>query len=694
MPTFGQASGGRTQNPQGPNGHGQQGYPQPQPGQGQAGSGQQGHGQRGYGPPWDNAQPDGQQAYGGPPWQQSGHGQQGYGQPGQGQPGYGQQGFNQPGFNQQGNSQPGLGPFGPRPDLPGTGTAPTWTPGNDGGGGHAGHQRTAKQPRKRRNLLLAITAGTVALIVVVAVVAVTVLKHNGPGTPAFGMIPTGSTPQQDGQQVTTAFLKDWRKGNLGEAANLTNHPAAAKAALAAYARDLELKKLSATTSSVTSAAGSTSATPRETAKFALTASVAAKDGTTVVRGTWGYKSTLVTYQEAKSSVWFVAWKPDVVAPNITTSTHLATIAVPPTVGLVTDANGEGLTTFGDAGLTTISGLLSASPPPGQGKPGLDVQIENSKGTAVKDSQAIVVSPQNIPSVTTTISTTDETAARAAVAMHPQSSMVVIQPSTGDILAIANNDNDNDFALTAAVAPGSSMKVITSTALFNSGRITPQTAVTCPPTYTITGITYHNDQNESEPAGTPFITDFAESCNNAFTTQEPYLSGQLASTAKDYYGLDQKWDIGLGTASASYFDAPASASGSELAQEAFGEGALTASPLAMASVAATVDYGSFKQPILVTGVKQKTATPLSASTDTYLKEVMRAVVTYGTAADIGFGPDVYAKTGTADIVGQEKPNSWLIAFDPNDDIAVACLVLNAGYGAQFAGPEVKAFLDGS
>ena len=53
-------------------------------------------------------------------------------------------------------------------------------------------------------------------------------------------------------------------------------------------------------------------------------------------------------------------------------------------------------------------------------------------------------------------------------MHAQSSMVVIQPSTGKILAIANNDGFNDFALTADVAPGSTMKIITSTALFNAG----------------------------------------------------------------------------------------------------------------------------------------------------------------------------------------------------------------------------------
>jgi hypothetical protein len=521
-----------------------------------------------------------------------------------------------------------------------------------------------------------------------------VLKHNGPGTPVYGLIPTGSTPQADGQQITTAFLQAWESGNLTQAANYTNHPAAAKAALATYAKYLDLGKMTARTGSVTSAAGSTAAVPSETAKFTVNASVAAKDGTKVLRGMWSYNSTLTAYQQANSSIWFISWRPDVVAPNLTTTSRLAAISVAPTVGLVTDANGEGLSTFGDAGLTNIAHDLSEFPPTTEGKPGLDVQIETAKGKPVANSQAIVIAADNIPSITTTITTTDETAARAAVAMHPNSSIVVIQPSTGDILAVANNDGFNDFALTAAVAPGSSMKVITSTALFNAGTLTPQSPVTCPPAFTIQGITYHNDQGESEPAGTPFITDFAQSCNNAFTTQEPNLYGKLASTAKDYYGLNQDWDIGIGGLSASYFNAPATASGSELAQEAFGEGQLTASPIAMASVAATVDYGSFKQPILVPGTKQVTATALPASTDTYMKEMMRAVVTEGTADGIGFGPDVYAKTGTADIKGQEQPNSWLIAFDPDQDVAVACLVLNAGYGAQFAGPEVKAFLDAS
>ena len=160
---------------------------------------------------------------------------------------------------------------------------------------------------------------------------------------------------------------------------------------------------------------------------------------------------------------------------------------------------------------------------------------------------------------------------------------------------------------------------------------------------------------------------------------------------NYYGLNQKWDLGIAGLSASYFNAPESASGSELAQEAFGEGSLIASPLAMASVAATVDEGMFKQPILVTGLKQVTATALPAE---HRRPAQADDAGRGDQRDggrHGVWPRRLRNTGTADIQGQEQPNSWLIAFDPGQDIAVAALVLNAGYGAQFAGPEVKQFL---
>jgi len=530
--------------------------------------------------------------------------------------------------------------------------------------------------------VLAVVAGIAAAIVTVVT--------SGGNAHTTGFLPTGTSVGQDAEQITGAFLQAWRTGDLGQAARYTDHPAVAEAGLVTYRKYLNLRKLTAAVSSTAPASGSGT---RETVQYAINATVATPDGAKTLSGTWSYHASLVAYQQRNSQLWYIAWAPDVLAPNLTSSTHLAAIRSAPEVTEVDDASANDITSYKDAGLTNIANLLEKQAPPGRGTPGLYVEIQTASGHAVQNSQAAVIAPNNIPNLATTIDARAEAAARTAVAGHKNSSMVAIQPSTGKILAIANNAGFNDFALTAKVAPGSTMKVITSAALISAGVLSASSSVGCPATYTVQGITYHNDNNETLPASTPLTTDFAQSCNNAFSMQWPHLSGgRLARAARDYFGLDQKWGIGIPGLSSSYFNAPDSASGSELAQEAFGEGQLTASPLAMASVAATVAAGTFKQPILLPGTRQVTATPLPASTDAQLKQMMQAVVTSGTAASVGFGPGVYAKTGTADIQGQEQPNSWLIAFDPAKDVAVACLVVNAGYGAQFAGPEVKAFLD--
>jgi hypothetical protein len=693
QPQYGQGGYGQPSPGFGAAGYGQPGYTEPtvaqpvpgqygQPGYGadgygtaqgtQPGYGREGYGQQGYGQQAPGLPGDGgagylaETAY----QQQAGYGQQGYGQQGYGQPGYGQEGYGAAGYAAAGFGQ--QAPGGPPPGVPGGGA---------GGGG--------KRPWRSRKVLLSATAGGLAVVVAAALTYAFVVKH-GPGVPATGMIPTGSTPAQDGRQVASAFLTDWEQGNLAKAASLTDNPAAAKAALAAYAKDLGLRSVTFGFKGETSVTSAT-AGPREKVTYSVAAVVSAGTGAGKLQGNWTYNSSLSAYQQPNSSVWFVAWQPDVMGPNLTAATHLATVQVPPSVSMVGDANGGNLRSYGDAGLSNIADLLMKSAPPGQGKPGLDVQVETAAGALVQNSQAVVLPPTNVQSVNTTIDPSAEAAAQAAVKMHNGSSMVVIQPSTGKILAIANNAGFNDYALTAAVAPGSTMKIITTSYLFNSGLATPNTPVVCPRVEVVQGVRYHNDAGMSEPPTTPLSYDFAVSCNNAFDQWWPHLYGKLASTAHDYYGLNQNWDIGIGTLSASYFNAPPTASGAELAQEAFGEGQLQASPLAMASIAATVENGSFKQPILVPGTKQLTATPLPATTDGYLKQEMRDVVTQGTAAGLGFGPNVYAKTGTADINGQKQPNAWFVAFDTRQDLAVACLVVDAGYGAQDAAPEVQSLL---
>ena len=515
-----------------------------------------------------------------------------------------------------------------------------------------------------------------------------------------GFHTTAHSPSEAAEQVTAAFLRAWSSGAVGTAASLTDDPAAAQAALTAYGQDLYLRQLTGTvvSSSTATAPGSpgatqaAAATTAEAVSFSVRAAVAASAAANAPSGTWSYQSALTAYQVAGGTGWLIKWDPSVVAPNLADGQHLATVLVPPTGTSVTDSGGNPLSSYGDAGLTHIANLLGGHVPTAVGTPGLSVQIENSANQAVPGSQA-TITPPGASRVATTISAQAERAARNAVAGAENSAIVVLQPSTGDILAIANNAQFNDFALTAAVPPGSTMKIITSTALINDGLTSEGSPVECPAAYTVQGITYHNDQGESEPPGTPFSLDFALSCNNAFSQWWSQLNGQLASTAATYYGLGQPWDIGIPGESTAYFSAPADALGSELAEEAFGQGKLTASPLAMASVAATVDSGQFRQPVLVPGTGTVSASPLPASTDQQLKDMMRDVVTEGTAATIGLGPSVYAKTGTAEVQGQDQPNSWMVAFDPDQDVAIAALVINAGYGAQVAGSEVKTFFDG-
>jgi hypothetical protein len=551
------------------------------------------------------------------------------------------------------------------------------------------------QPRKRRARTLlpfgmaAVGLGTLAYAAVAILTAApNSLGNTDTGTPPprpVGFHPSATDPAQAAAQTAQTFLDAWASGDLDKASKLTDSPAAAFAAMRAYSGGLHLSKLTTTVEKVTA----------ETVSYQVTATVnlPAAGMSQVLTGAWTYASELTAHES--SGAWLVQWQPSVLAPNLTSDTHLATVAAPPGAGRVTDDASTDLSSYADPGLRTIAQRLAQRAPSGKGTPGLDVAVEDDTNTPVADAEPTVVAqPVTTGVLATTIDPKAERAAEDAVHMSARSAMVVIRPSTGEILAIANNDGFNDDALTARIAPGSTMKVVTAAALFDQG-LSSSSAVSCPAAVTVTGVTFHNAGGESRTAGTAFIDDFAASCNNAFTQQYQKLSGGgLANAAQRYFGLGETWDLGLGDP-APYFSIPADAEDSELAAEAFGQGTLGASPLAMASVAATVDTGGFHQPYLVAGASKVAATPLPSSSARQLRAMMRAVVAYpdGTAHDVGFGPGVYAKTGTADHGAPgATPNAWMIAYDPAEDVAVGCVVLDGDFGAQAAGPEVKAVID--
>ncbi len=71
--------------------------------------------------------------------------------------------------------------------------------------------------------------------------------------------------------------------------------------------------------------------------------------------------------------------------------------------------------------------------------------------------------------------------------------------------------------------------------------------------------------------------------------------------------------------------------------------------------------------------------------------MTYTAAYGTAAQAmsGLGPDYGAKTGSAEVDGQKKPNGWFTAW--KGDLAAAGVVQQGGHGGDTAGPIVAALL---
>jgi hypothetical protein len=550
----------------------------------------------------------------------------------------------------------------------------------------------SESPRAPRKLGVAGALGVAGVAGLAAVLILTQLGVFGPSkatTHSSGFEPTATKPAVAARQTAEAFLAAWQHGHLRKAASYTDHPAAAAAALTSYHDGLHLRALRLTVGSAT-AQGQVAFSVVATVGLPRPGGGGASTATTAV---WSYASDLTAY--ARHGAWSVRWSPALVAPNLTAGEKVVSVPIAPGASEVTDAAGNNLQDSTDQGLHNIAAALTRSAPTGQGTPGIEIAFAGPDGTPIASTTDVLSQPVATGPVKTTIDPKVEGVAESAVQAHSGSSMVVIQPSTGDILAVANNDGANDFALTARVAPGSTNKIITSTALFSMGLVSsPSQPVGCPLQVDANGEVINNAGGESEPPGTPFVTDFAASCNNAFTRWYGRIgAGALAETAQKYYGLNEPWNIGVGNP-VPYYTLPPAASGAELALELFGQGRLAAAPLAMASVAATVDTGSFKQPIVVAGQPQLAATPLPAGVQQDLWQVMRAVTRAGgTAAGVfdAVGAPVYAKTGTADVSGQGQPNSWLVAFDPTLNVAIGCVVLDAGYGAQVAGPEVAAVL---
>ncbi|MFF2846710.1 penicillin-binding transpeptidase domain-containing protein [Streptomyces sp. NPDC058001] len=551
----------------------------------------------------------------------------------------------------------------------------------------------------RRRTHPALVGGAVAVVVGAGAVAAYTLYGGGSHADAVGdakPVPKGPPTAAEVRTVAQGFLTAWGAGDEAGAAALTDDPAAAGKALTGYREDARI--------------GTVTLTPGTRAGAKMPFSVKAKVSYGGKSKPLAYASELTVVRRASDGEVLVGWRPSVVHPDLLDGDRLVTGAsgTPPIKAL--DRAGGELTSAKYPSLAgVLDGLREKYGKKAGGKAGIELRVVRadsaaSKGTSdsaksdtdakAADKTLITLSKGTPGTVKTTLSPTAQSTAEQQVKARERASVVVIRPSTGEILAVANsNAGGFNIAFQGSIAPGSTMKIVTASLLLEKDLASIDKPHPCPKYSSYGGWKFQNLEKFQIKDGT-FRASFAASCNTAFISQAKELDDDaLTRQSQEVFGLGRdNWAIGVPTFDGAVpvqKDAPKAAS-------LIGQGGVRMNPLNVASIVATAKTGVFHQPYLVSPDVDDRALAtasrtLSASAQSQLRELLRYTATSGTAAKAmaGLGPDIGGKTGSAEVDGQKKPNGWFTAW--RGDLASAAVVLEGGHGGDSAGPLVAAML---
>jgi cell division protein FtsI/penicillin-binding protein 2 len=289
-----------------------------------------------------------------------------------------------------------------------------------------------------------------------------------------------------------------------------------------------------------------------------------------------------------------------------------------------------------------------------------------------------VAPAPAPSVTISLDRSVQDAAQRAVdSRGDKAMMVVIKPSTGEILAIAQNaaaDVDGLVATTGLYPPGSTFKVVTAGAAIDRNMATPDTPLGCPSEADI-GDRVVPNYGGFDLGVVPMWQAFANSCNTTFAELASRMPPRALSQAAARYGIGIDYLVdGITTVTGS---APPTVDLAERTEDGFGQGKVLASPFGIALLAATVAAGKTPVPRLIED-RPTTVTgdagPIPPQVLDGLRPMMRLVVTSGTARALGDSCGaVFGKTGEAEFPGGS--HSWFAGY--RGDLAFAALIVGGG-----------------
>ncbi|WP_037852742.1 penicillin-binding transpeptidase domain-containing protein [Streptomyces sp. NRRL S-340] len=491
---------------------------------------------------------------------------------------------------------------------------------------------------------------------------------------------TGPPSRDEVEETTSKFFAAWEQGDAAKAATYTNFPQDAQQLLSSYGHEAHITgvKISPGAAAGTTVPFSVRATVSYGGK---SAPLAYSSRLTVVRGETSHRA-------------LVDWQPALVHPRLKKGDTLVTgdSAAPPIEAV--DRHGTVLTKDEYPSLGPIlDELRDKYGDKAGGTPSVELSVHHADAEAA-ETPLLTLAKGRPGKLRTTLSASAQAAAEKAVTKFAESSVVAVKASTGEVLAVANHRDDAfNAAFLGRLAPGSTMKIISAATLIDNGITTASGPAPCPDRAVWQSQTFHNLQGMTPNEHATLSESFARSCNTAFVKYaDEVKTDSLTKEAQDRFGLGRdNWKTGIPS-----FDGSVPASGGpDTAANLIGQGQVQMSPLNMASVTATAMTGGFRQPVLVpAGLDDRTlatAKGLPAGTVAQLRQMMHRTATTGTAAAAmsGLSGSIGAKTGSAEVDGQAKSNSWFTGY--RNDVAAAAMTQEGGHGGDAAGPIVAAVL---
>lgn len=311
-------------------------------------------------------------------------------------------------------------------------------------------------------------------------------------------------------------------------------------------------------------------------------------------------------------------------------------------------------------------------------------------------------------------------------------VVAIVPQTGAIRVMYSNptyNNNNlkapcppnpegigcqfNMATQAGLPPGSTFKLVTSTAALNSGKFTPNSTLAGPSPLMVSGRPLHNDGDISYPPSTTLTTALTYSINTIYAQVGQRVGAPLMQQYMQRFGFYSvpplDFPAGQMRPSGEFYKGrfvPITNPNMDIGRTSIGQGDLEVTPMQMAMVVATIaNDGRLMQPRftskVVNNVGQTVETIAPQLYDQVmqpkialeLQQMMRHVVEEGTGTAANLqGLAIAGKTGTASTGryqnGQELDNAWFVGFpisNPRIAVAVELSDVPNGYGGTYAAP---------